>query len=200
MTVITANPETEVSRTITKAKLTKTSCVEVEFTQTVTFEKDGEKVEMSGECPYRGHNIAHQDLIDAFAMLHPHFAILCDLPEIKLFNDEHLVNHDLHELENDLSLISNIGVRSFTIGGSADSEGVTLSGFKKLPGGKMLNFNTAFTKYTDDNDPYSYSTEMQHVIEHICEEVELYLDGKIAPNAQPELPFGETDDETDIEE
>lgn len=190
MTTITAGPETEISRSITKAKLTKTSCVEVEFTQTVKLERDGVQLEMSGECPYRGHNIAHQDLIDAFSMLHPHFAILCDLPEVKHFNDDEMINYGLHELENEPALIHNIGVRSFTLGGSSESEGVTLSGFKKLPGGKMLNFNTAFTKYEDDNDPYAYSVEMQHVIEHICEEVELYLDGKIAPNAQTEINFG----------
>jgi hypothetical protein len=188
MTVITANPETSISRKISRAKITKTTCVEVDYDQTITIQQaDSEKpLELSGECPYKGRNIAHQDLIDAFRLLHPHFAILCDLKEVN--------NMTLHELENNLNKIDNIGVRSFSIGGSGDNEGVTLSGFKKI-GNKMINLNTPFTKFDDENDPYTNMVELQHVINVIIEEVELYLDGKVAPDAQMSMDFGDEEED-----
>jgi len=187
---VAVQTETQVSRKITRAKITKTSTVEVDFEPTITFEKEGKTVELTGEQSYKGRNIAHEDLINAFKLTHPHFAILCDLKEAD--------DMSLHDLENDLQSIEQIGVRSFSIGGSGDSEGVTLSGFKKLSGGKMINFNTPFIKWEDESDPYNYVIELKHVIDVICDEVEFYLDGKIAPDAQLSM-FDGTDEELDNE-
>lgn len=188
MKVIIEKPETSISRKISRAKLTKTICMEVDYDQTITFERDGKTVELSGECPYRGRNVAHQDLVDTFKLLHPHFAILCDLKEVGEMG--------LHELENDLDKIANIGVRSFSIGGAGDSQGVTLSGFKTI-GSKMMNFNTPFTKFDDENEGYENIVELQHVIDLITEEVNLYLDGKIAPDAQMSMDFDEDPESND---
>lgn len=199
MTVITATPEVDMTRKITRAKLTKTTCVEADFEQTITYNKDmDDEYQTSGECPYKGRDFAHQDLVDGFKLFNPHFAILCDVPEIMTIRIEEgepiLARLTLEELENDLDKISNIHVRSFSIGGFGDSEGITLSGYKTLPSGKVLNFNSPFIKFEDETDGYKYSIELQHVKDIVSDEVILYLDGKIAPNAQLDL-FDEGENE-----
>lgn len=185
ITVKTAQ-HVEVSRKITKAKLAKNGGLEVSFEETLTFKDENDKtVELNRDHPnVIGKNIPHDDLINGFALLRPHLAIITDCLEAH--------KKTLYDLDDDPETLEKFKVNSISIGGSGEHEGVTISGSKKLSGGRLLNLNTPFTKYYDENDPYTYADELSSLISHICEEVELYLDGKIAPDAQLDL-FEEED-------
>lgn len=186
--VITEEFSTKVSRLISKAKIAKNGGIEVEFTLTTTFLKNDEVIlETTGDSSYGGHQLAHPDALQAFDFMRGHIAIICDQREAH--------NKTLNEIEEDSEAISKFSVTGFSIGGSGDSEGVTLSGNRKLPRKRMMNLPAPFTKYMDDNDPYEYGDELSATIVHACDEVNKYLDGKIAPSAQPEIPFGEGGEE-----
>lgn len=80
-------------------------------------------------------------------------------------------------------------VRSFTIGGDGDHEGVTISGFKKLRGSKVLNLNTPFTKFNPDFEfsGYEYLFELRRAVNNCVDEITEYIKGKHAPSPQLEL-------------
>ena len=192
MRITTKEAATNISRRIIKAKLAKHGGLDVEFEQTIKFLNDKEEeIELTSDASLSCKNFPHPDLVNAFNMMRAHLAIITDMPEA--------IGLSLHDLDDKEDLIEKFKVSSFSIGGSGESEGVTLSGGKKLNGGKILNLSTPFTKFDDENDPYEYHYELKSLIDHACDEVNEYLDGKIAPNAQQEIPFGESDDDHDLE-
>jgi hypothetical protein len=169
-----------ISRMISKAKLSKNGGIEVEFTLIEKYYENGEVIlETSGESSYAGHKLAHPDAIHAFELMRAHLAIICDQREA--------FEKSLQELDDDLITIDKFKVTGYSIGGNGESEGVTLSGHKKLSRGRVLNLNAPFTKYTDENDPYEYGDELSGTIAHASDEVNKYLDGKVAPSAQLEI-------------
>lgn len=187
VTVKTAK-SVDIRRKITKAKLAKNGGLEVSFEETIIFtDGEGSPVELNRDPTVPCKNIPHEDLLNAFAMLRPHLAIVTDCLEAH--------KKTLYDLDDDPEVLELFKVNSFSIGGNGEHEGVTISGSKKLSGGRLLNLNTPFTKYYDENDRYPYADELSGLIAHICEEVELYLDGKIAPDAQ--LDMFEANDEGD---
>lgn len=122
----------------------------------------------------------HDDLKDAFSKLVPHLAILCSQRNV-------VADANLDDVE-----LPEFGVRSFSIGGSGENEGVTISGWMDGEYG-MVNLNTPFTKY--ENDEYPFISELSSAIHMCIYEVEQYLfEGKRAPEQQPELPFPDQDD------
>lgn len=179
----------EVKRKITKAKLAKHGGLDIEFEQIKYIEKvvDGEVVliEMPSDESPSLKSFVHDDLKHAFNLMRSHLAIICDLPEAK--------GKNLHELDDDEEALLRIKVIGFSIGGSGDNEGVSLTGFKTLKGGKILNLNAPFTKYVDESgEGYEFSDDLNHLMNHATTEVELYIDGKIAPSA-PDL-FNNSDE------
>lgn len=131
----------------------------------------------------------HDDLRDAFRNLIPHFAFLCE--EIGEYKMKEFVDGKL-SMEDDLFIKYN--VNQFSIGGSGDSEGVTLSGNKRVGAG-VVNFNTPFVRYSDE---YEYMNEFIAAIETAQDEVKLYIEGKHAPKAQQEMVFDDFDGEEEI--
>jgi hypothetical protein len=122
----------------------------------------------------------HIDLNDAFQQLSKHLAILCD--EIPL-------PARLENVNADNLLI--FGVRSFSVGGSDENEGVTVSGFKEGMFG-IINLNTPFTKFKSED--YNFCNELSLQIQTCIYEVEQYLfGGKRAPEQQMSL-FPEEED------
>ena len=121
----------------------------------------------------------HQDMKDAFAKLHVHLAILCD--EVKTPSKK-----DLRTAEYE-----GFGVRGFSIGGSDEYEGVTISGLKEGTYG-IVNLNTPFTKFSSDD--YPFTSQLGEDIERCIYEVTEYLfNSKRAPEAQLEIEFEEAD-------
>lgn len=128
----------------------------------------------------------HEDLRTSFEKLHKHLAILCD---------EEKAPKNSSAFQN--ATFEKFGVRGFSIGGSDESEGVTVSGFKEGKYG-MVNLNTPFTKF--ESEDYPFLTELTGDVDECISEVEAYLfDGKRAPESQLELAFGEDLDETETE-
>lgn len=185
VTINTAQ-KVNVSRKITKAKLSKSGGLDVVFDESVLIvDSEGETIELTREPSVACRNLVDDDLLHAFDLLRPHLAIICDQVEAN--------GKTLYELDDEPNALDNFKVISFSIGGSGEHEGVTLSGYKRLRGGRVLNLNSPFTKYLDENEPYEYAEELNQLINHCSNEVLAYLDGKIKPNAQGEL-FDENGD------
>ena len=120
----------------------------------------------------------HEDLKEAFQKLHKHLAILCDEVKVKGKNFA-TIDHD------DFQLFS---IRGFSIGGSDDNEGVTITGYKEGKYGDV-NLNSPFTKW--EGADYPFSSDLGSDIEQCIYEVNEYLfNGKRAPEKQLEMDFG----------
>lgn len=155
--------------TIKKAKIKDAMFLEAEYTEELTGH-GSKTTKLSCTVP------VHQDLKNAFYKLHTHLAILCDGIEAP----DETVRLDTLE-------IPGFGVRSFTTGGSDDSEGVVISGFKEGNFG-LINLNTPFVRY--DNEDYPFRHELSEAIEMCIYEVKEYLfNGKKAPDVQLEFDF-----------
>lgn len=119
----------------------------------------------------------HQDLKDAFKKLHTHLAILCDeVTEPK-------------RKDIDTTVYEAFTVKSLSIGGNGENEGVTLSGSKEGKYG-TVNLNTPFCKYLGSE--YKMADILAVDVEHALFEVNEYVfNGKQAPDQQMEMDFGE---------
>ncbi len=189
MTTITDTPDTDVTRKISKVKLLKNGCGFVECEETTIINIDGKPVEKVFQIPYTGLNLVHPDLAHSLSLLRSHLAILCSQLDGR--------DEDLKDIEDDEKFLDNFNVTGFSIGGSGEHEGVTLIGNKKIKRG-VINLVTPFMKFDDPNNPYEFQTELNYLVNHSIDEFDQYVDGKIAPNAQPELPF-DGDENDDIQ-
>lgn len=182
---ISTNAQVTTARKIKKVKLTKVKTLELTFEETTTIIKDEDGVEkitsMSADYTRIGKNIVHQDMIDALNLLRSHLAILCDQVEAQ--------DKNYYQLEEDEEALNKYRVNSYSIGGSDIHEGVTLSGIRYSRSGAPLNLNSPFTKWEggDNEDTYENSFELRGMINHCNEEALLYIDGKMAPDAQLDL-------------
>jgi hypothetical protein len=129
----------------------------------------------------------HDDLRNAFSALIPHFAFICE--EIKESDCQDRINNPDDELPEEHILLK-YKTHGFTISGQGDSEGVTISGTKRLESGKVLSLNTPFLKFEDYND-YSFMGELREAIDNLKSEVYEYLEGKQAPPKQQAMDLDE---------
>lgn len=126
----------------------------------------------------------HDDMKAAFAKLDKHLALLCDDLPCKSKNIE----------KWDDPTLGAYSVRGFSIGGSGDSEGCTISGSKEAVHG-FVNLNTPHQQW--EGSEYKFITDMAADIQSCVYEVEQYLfEGKRAPEKQLEMTFG-GDEEND---
>lgn len=156
---------------ITKAKITKENTLMAVFNNenddTVTIE---------------GKNLVHKDMKAAFDDLIPHLAFLCEQKEAD-------GKESLDELSEDI--FSTFEVSGYSIGGSDESEGVTLVGKRFLKTKKVLNLIAPFTMFNNENEEYEHAFDLQQAIEACKYEVEQYLTAKKWAVVQQELPFDE---------
>jgi hypothetical protein len=117
----------------------------------------------------------HDDLKASFQKLHKHLAILCDevlTPKKKDFEAAEFEGFD---------------VRGFSIGGSDENEGITITGSKEGKYGPV-NLNTPFTKW--ESTDYPFTKELGNDIQAALHEVEEYLfNEKRAPEVQMSMDF-----------
>ena len=159
---------------IRKAKIKDELFLEGEFTETLPGHS---KKDSKFSCTVP----VHQDLIDAFAKLPKHLAILCDglivpgkVKHLEDWNDEELVKFT---------------VKGFSIGGNEESESVSLSGAKEGSYG-LINLNTPSQKW--EGSEYHHIGSLGSDINACIYEVEQYLfEGKKAPERQMEIEFEE---------
>lgn len=153
---------------IIKAKITKDSTLEA------TYRDD------TGTISIAGKNLVTNDLIDSFAKLIPHLAFLTEQKEA--------VGEKLDTLP-DISKI--LEVTGYSRGGQDESSGVTLTGKRILQSGKILNLNSPFTQFENENEQYEYQFELEQALETCEYEVNEYLFNKKWKVVQQELPFEE---------
>lgn len=164
---------------IIKAKITKTHTLEVELIEILD---DNTERTATMKCD----QLVHEDMNKAFAKLKLHLVKICDLYE------DSGITPDKFNPEEQLTKFK---ITSFAIGGEGEHEGVSISGQKELDGGKILNLNSPFTKYS--NDDYGYGRELASEIQACVFEVEEYLfNGKYAIK-QLDIPFDEVQESND---
>ncbi len=188
------------SITIKKAKIKNNLFLEVEYSEK---QKDGTNT-VKKDCTAP----VHDDLKLAFKKLVPHLAVVCGQTHIAsgksatsvaiAFPEEEL-KWQLDPDENfaftlgGWELVSKHFIVGFSIGGSGDSEGVTLTGYRELKNEKVLNLVSPFTKWDDD---YELASELGEVIEECKSEVKKYLfEGKHQPDVQGDLFAQEDQDD-----
>lgn len=137
----------------------------------------------NGTTTVEGKNLVTNDLKRAFSMLVPHMAFLCEQKEAEN-------RLSLDELPDNIETI--LDVTGYTVGGDGDSKGVTVTGKRFLKSSKVLNLNTPFTKFNDENEQYDFQFELEQAIEQCDFEVREYLFNKKWKVVQQEFSFEET--------
>lgn len=162
---------------ILKAKVTKDN------TLTASYRDE------NGTTTVEGKNLVTNDLRNAFNVLAAHLAFLCEQKEA-----------DGKEFLEDLpaGIDKKLEVTGYTIGGEDESRGVTLIGKRFLKSNKVLNLNSPFTKFDDENEPYQFAFELEQSIQACEYEVNEYLFNKKWKVVQQELPFEEETPASDI--
>lgn len=167
---------------IRKAKITKERTLEFSFVET---HEDGGYFE-----DFRsGNYLVHDDIIQAFKKLVPHMIALCDMREVRTDKKNNLLEPESYNMEE----LSHISVKSFSIGGSGDQEGVVLVGTKEA-GGKFINIITPFVKWEDE---YPYSEELLQAISDCNLEVIAYMKGKRLKK-QLEMDFDQIEEAEEV--
>lgn len=156
---------------ILKAKITKDN------TLVATYKDE------NGTTTVEGKNLVTNDLKRAFSMLVPHMAFLCEQKEAEN-------RLSLDELPDNIENI--LEVTGYTVGGDGDSKGVTVTGKRFLKSSKVLNLNTPFTKFNDENEQYDFQFELEQAIEQCDFEVREYLFNKKWKVVQQEFSFEDT--------
>lgn len=156
---------------ILKAKITKDN------TLVATYKDE------NGTTTVEGKNLVTNDLKRAFSMLVPHMAFLCEQKEAEN-------RLSLDELPDNIETI--LDVTGYTVGGDGDSKGVTVTGKRFLKSSKVLNLNTPFTKFNDENEQYDFQFELEQAIEQCDFEVREYLFNKKWKVVQQEFSFEDT--------
>jgi SpoU rRNA methylase family enzyme len=164
---------------VKKASIKNSLFLAYEYDQSINSTKN--IIKTSSDAPI------HDDLRDAFSALIPHFAFICE--EIKETDCKERLESPEEELSEEHPLLK-YKVSGFSIGGQGDSEGVTISGSKRLESGSILNLNTPFLKFEDVKD-YVFMPELRESIDILKSEVYEYLEGKQAPSKQPSMNFEE---------
>ena len=132
-----------------------------------------------------GGNLMHEDLYDAFARFRPHLAVIKDMKESMIYDeDDAVIGSDDYKLE----YFRRLFVTGIVISGEDYQEGFMLIG-KKIIGTRVFNELTPLWKFNDEQDPYKFMAELFECIENLNNEVELYLHGKFGVSTTPELPF-----------
>lgn len=160
----------------------------------ITFKERYKVANFSNEVAKKCEQIVHEDLREAFRALRSFLITITEQPEASLFNAANIDDEPEEKMEQE---IMKYIVTGYTVGGSGESEGVTLIGQKILKSGQVLNLVAPFTKYCDDTnvDAYPYAAELSIAITRCNYEVHEYLFNEKWGIKQQQLDF-----ETDVPE
>lgn len=98
---------------------------------------------------------------------------------------------DLDEFHS--PLLDKVSVKGISIGGESE-EGVTITFELKLSTGRVININTPFTKYYEENNGYRFGSDLQIHVDEFLTEVEAYLNGKYGEGTQLQIEFDENEE------
>lgn len=143
-------------------------------------EKDGSITETTQDRS----SPVHDDLRNAFNRFNVHIALIAEqIPKDSITD----IEKPEHEMLEDFK------VSAFEIVG--DDEGVKLKGSRKLSTGKTMPLAPPSVKWEErESKSYLYSDTLAESVEMAKHEINAYLDGKHAPEAQQQLPFGDDDE------
>ena len=147
---------------INKAKLSNEQLT-VEYTE--VFKDGNYKNDVTKSCK----QIVHNDLKLALAMLKPHVAAICEMPEAREVNALEPTDADMKTLESYI-------VTGYSKGGSDENAGVTIIAQKLLKIGKTLNLTVPFVQFEDESsNAYAYAVILKAIIDRCDYEVDAYL-------------------------
>ena len=106
---------------------------------------DGNEIETTDEMSRKSSQVMHADMKAALNRLRIHMVCVCEQPEADQITDENVYNFDPEELEN-------YEITGYSLSGSDDNAGVVITGKKLLKNGTVLNINTPFTKFEDEEN------------------------------------------------
>lgn len=133
----------------------------------------------------KGSAIVHEDMIEAFAAMNVHLAIIDDAFKFPGSNLETLDEYQNHELT---ALFNIHGIK---IVGTDENEGYILQGAKFVTTGSISLETPKITKVSG----YTFFEELHEAISAARNEVYLYMNGKSAPKMeQAEMQFTGSDD------
>jgi len=124
----------------------------------------------------------HQDLVDAFNNLIPHFALISEQITEKEANK--LIQNGF-DAEEDHPLKQKYQVNQFKVVGNGETEGVEISGTRLLERGSNIKWTSPKVKWDDKH--YKYCRELSEAIEVVKVEINEYINGKHAPSDQGDL-------------
>lgn len=135
--------------------------------------------------------LVHDDLRNAFKKLYPHLAVICEEVDKHKIDDIDTVEEFDHTAHKEGSIehkLSHFTVSAFKISGTGENEGVSLTGEKRLSTGEHVGLVTP--KITWDDSSYLFVNELRIAVGEVISEVELYMEGKCAPQlVQQEMEF-----------
>lgn len=131
----------------------------------------------------------HQDLVDAFNNLIPHFALISE--QVSEKDAKKLIKNGF-DAEDDHPLKQQYQVNQFKVVGNGETEGVEISGSRLLERGSTIKWTTPKVKWDDKH--YKYCHELSEAIETLKVEINEYINGKHAPSDQGDLFEGFVDD------
>lgn len=157
---------------IKKAKIKNRLFLAYEYTATENGTEN--KISTSSDAPI------HDDLQSVFNAFIPHFALITE--EVKI--DDKIRDSITGATEGNIlpETLDKYSVTGITVAGSDDSEGVVISGYKELESGKVVNFNTPFQMFSDED--YEFTSELYECVENWKSEVMEYMNGKQAKRNQ----------------
>lgn len=142
----------------------------------------------------------HVDLKSAMLQLAIHFAILADyikpsqVKAIKVPDEE--MGVDVDELSYDPELIKGFNVTGYSLGGDEEDRGIIITGHKLKSNGKAIIINTPFTRFIEaEESMYQFIDHLEYKISKVEAEVQLYLQGKVAPEPQASFDFPDPPEE-----
>lgn len=166
--------------TIEKVKIDKNDHLTVFLT---TIEADGTTTKDPGKGYTRP---AHPDLKNAFAGFAVHMAVLSD----------YIGTKQIRDIKNfDRELIESFTVRSISLGGKVDEEGIVITGFKRTRRDKTQQLNTPFERLEEISETrYKFMDDVEEKLKVLLSEVEQYMAGtKVGAEAQQQIEFPEGD-------
>lgn len=129
----------------------------------------------------KGAGIVHNDMTDAFEKLNVHLAVIDDAFNYSKIEIEDIDKFHGHELAGLFH------VTGFKIRGNDEKESVILVGTKFIKTGGYISLETPRIKF---DSGYPFKNELREAVYKCCDEVEQYMNGKVAPTfEQTEIDF-----------
>lgn len=137
--------------------------------------------------------LIHDDLKLAFDLLRSHLLIITEQKESFDAYNEVVSPQVLDNMDEKESPLGKVKVLGFD---NSDYYRVSINGTKQIRGKQLLSLSTPQTYFEGfEDDHYEFGDELFHVVQHLKQEIELFYNGKYAPDSQLALEFDNMEEE-----